>query len=327
MFGRMIIVVAFGGAVVGAASVLDRAATADLKVRSTTGRATGVVQAVRPADAAYVKDVDQWRAKHEADYRREYVPLAGLFFLKPGANVAGSAASSVVKLPPRAPREIGRFLYRNGRVVFEPSSGAPVALQGRPVASPVALRSDERDPPDELAIGDVALWVHESGERRAIRMRDPQGEVARSFAGFNWFPIDPGYRVAGTFIKDVAPREIKVPNLSGDQETYTTEGVVELTVNGETVRMRPMTTRPGRLFFVFRDGTSGGETYEAARFLYSDLRPDGSAVVDFNEAYNPPCAFNPYTTCPLPLPENRLKVRILAGERAYRGHQAAARRK
>jgi uncharacterized protein (DUF1684 family) len=270
------------------------------------------------ADAAYVKAVEQWRAKHEADYTNEYVPLAGLFFLKSGANTAGSASSNDIVLPKRAPASIGRFVYQEGKIRFEPRDGAGVTLKNRPVTSPVELRPNgETEPADELAIGNIALWVHTSGDRRAIRMRDPNGEVARSFAGFRWFPIDERYRVVAKVIKDPAPREVKIPSLSGDDQTYTTEGVVEFTLNGQKVRMRPMTTRPGRLYFIFRDGTSGAETYEAARFLYADLRADGTTVLDFNEAYNPPCAFNPYTTCPLPPRENRLKVRILAGEKAY----------
>jgi len=269
-------------------------------------------------DAAYVKAVEQWRAKHEADYTNEYVPLAGLFFLKSGANTVGSASSNDIVLPKPTPASIGRFIYQDGRIRFEPRDGAGVTLKNRLVTSPVELRpSGETEPADELAIGNIALWVHPSGDRRAIRMRDPHGEVARSFAGFRWFPIDERYRVVAKLIKDPAPREVKIPSLSGDDQTYTTEGVVEFTLNGQTVRMRPMTTRPGRLYFIFRDGTSGRETYEAARFLYADLRADGTTVLDFNEAYNPPCAFNPYTTCPLPPRENRLKVRILAGEKAY----------
>jgi uncharacterized protein (DUF1684 family) len=267
----------------------------------------------------YVKQVTAWRAKHETDYTREYVPLAGLFFLKAGANTAGSDPSNAIVLPARVPRRIGRFVYQNQRVVFEPEIGTAVAIKGRRVTAPAELRSDEKDDPDELTIGDIALWLHESGERRAIRMRDPKGEPARSFAGFRWFPIDEHYKVVGRFIKDPAPREITVPSLSGDDQAYTTEGVVEFTLNDQKVRLRPMTTRPGRLYFIFRDGTSGRETYEAARFLYSDLQGDGTTVLDFNEAYNPPCAFNPFTTCPLPLPENRLSVRILAGEKTYAG--------
>ena len=277
-------------------------------------RAAGVAA----ADAAHAKEVETWRAKHEADYTKEYVPLAGLFFLKPGQNTAGSGSSNDIVLPKSAPASLGRFIYQNGRIRFEPRPGAAVKLRNQLVASPVELRSDGgTQPPDELAIGDVTLWVHESGQRRAIRMRDPQGDVARSFAGFRWFPIDERYRVTGRFIKDPAAHEVRVPNQLGDEEVDTTEGVVEFALNGQAVRLRPMTTRPGRLWFIFRDGTSGHETYATARFLYADLRKDGVAVLDFNEAYNPPCAFNPYTTCPLPLSENRLKVRILSGEKVY----------
>ena len=268
-------------------------------------------------DPAHVAKVEAWRAKHEADYTREYVPLAGLFFLSPGVNRVGSAPSSQVRLPARAPAAAGQIRFEGKRVQFEPQAGVPVTLNGERVASVVALRSSENGGPDEIVIGDIALWVHMSGERYAIRLRDPQGEVARSFLGFRWFPIDGRYRVVGRLIRDAAPREVKVASLTGDDQTYTTEGVVEFTLLGQRLTLRPMTTRPNRFFFIFRDATSGKETYEAARFLYADLAADGTTVLDFNEAYNPPCAFNPFTTCPLPPRENRLAVGIPAGERNY----------
>jgi uncharacterized protein len=204
-------------------------------------------------------------------------------------------------------------------VRFEPLPGSPVTLRGAPVTRPIDLKSDETSDYDELAMGDLAFWLHESGDRRAIRIRDPESDIAKSFAGYHWFPIDEHFRVTGKFIKDAVPHEVKVPSLAGDLETYTTEGVVEFTLNGETVRLRPMTTRPNQFFFIFRDGTSGKETYAAARFLYADLRPDGTTILDFNEAYNPPCSFNPYTTCPFPPQENRLTVRLPVGEKTYAG--------
>jgi uncharacterized protein (DUF1684 family) len=268
-------------------------------------------------DPAHVAKVEAWRAKHEADYTREYVPLAGLFFLTPGVNRVGSDPSSEIRLPERAPSSVGRIVFENKRVQFEPQPGATVTLKGERLTAPVALRSSEAGGPDEIVVGDVALWVHMSGDRFAVRLRDPQGEVARSFLGFRWFPVDGRYRVTGRLIRDAAPREVKVASLTGDDQTYTTEGVVEFTLLGERLTLRPMTTRPGRFFFIFRDSTSGKETYEAARFLYADLAADGTTVLDFNEAYNPPCAFNPYTTCPLPPRENRLRVGIPAGERNY----------
>lgn len=268
-------------------------------------------------DAASRKKVEEWRKQHEASYRKAYVPLAGLFALKPGANPAGSAASNAIVLPKATPAVIGRFVLDGKNVRFEPQTGVTVTMKGQRVTTGVGLNSDIADAPDELTIGDITLWVHVSGDRPTIRMRDPNGETARSFRGFQWFPIEDQYRVTGRFIKDPAPHDVKTPNQLGDEDTMQTEGVVEFKIAGQTVRLRPMTTRPKRFWFIFRDGTSGKETYETARFLYSDLRDDGTTVLDFNEAYNPPCAFNPYTTCPIPLPENRLKVRIPAGEKAY----------
>jgi uncharacterized protein len=268
-------------------------------------------------DPAAVKEIEQFRAKHEADYRRQFVTLAGLFDLKSGVNTVGSAAASDIRLPKSAPPSVGRLIVGDTSVRFEPQANVDVMLNDRRVTSPIDLTSDEKGAADELAIGGVSFWVHMSGDRRTIRLRDVNGEPARTFAGFRWFPIDEKYRVPGRFIKDPSPTEVKIPNQLGDDETYTTEGVVEFTIDGQHVRLRPMTTRPGRLYFIFRDGTSGKETYETARFLYTDLKPDGTTIMDFNQAYNPPCSFNPYTTCPLPPKENRLTVRILAGERAY----------
>jgi uncharacterized protein (DUF1684 family) len=270
-------------------------------------------------DTVARKETEAWRAKHEADYRREYVPLAGLFALKAGPNTAGSAASNNIVLPKSAPAVIGRFVLNGKNVSFEPQSGAPVTLKGQPVTRSVTLKSDADAELDELAVGALTLWVHISGERPTIRMRDPNGETARTFRGFQWFPIEDSYRVTGRFIKDPAPREVRAPNQLGDEDVMQTEGVVEFTLGGQKVRLRPMTTRPKRFWFIFRDATSGKETYETARFLYSDLRDDGTTVLDFNQAYNPPCAFNPFTTCPIPLPENRLKIRIPVGEKAYAG--------
>ena len=176
-----------------------------------------------------------------------------------------------------------------------------VTLKGVPITSPIDLKHDEeKDGPDEIQVNGVGLWVHLSGDRRTIRMRDDQGEIARSFKGFQWFPIDGKYRVTGKVHQGSQAAGHHTFRISwGTTTVYKTEGVVEFTLDGQTVRLRPMTTRPNRFYFIFRDGTSGKETYGTARFLYSDLRSDGTTILDFNQAYNPPCSFNPFTTCPL----------------------------
>jgi uncharacterized protein (DUF1684 family) len=268
-------------------------------------------------DAAHVKKVEEWRAKHEADYRRDWVTVAGLHFLKPGVNTAGSAKSNDIVVSPNVPPTIGRFVLTGERVRFEPQPGVRVMLKDQPVTMPIELKDDSQPGAEELLVGKVRLVIHLSGDKRSLRVRDPDGELARGFEGFKWFSIDEKYRVLGRFVKDAQPRQLQVINTLGDLDTYTTEGVIEFTLLGKKMTLRPFTSRPKRFYIVFKDESSGKETYETARFLYSDLNDDGTTVLDFNEAYNPPCSFNPYTTCPIPLKENRLPVKVLAGEKAY----------
>jgi len=286
-----------------------------------SGRGDGSVAgspAAAEAPPDHAATVQAWRDKHEADYLREWVSIAALHFLEPGTHRVGSAGDADIRVP-NVPASIGDLLVDEGAVRFRPRAGVAVMQAGAPVSEEVVLKAPAAPAADEIAVGDVRLVIHESGDRLSLRVRDPNGEPARSFAGFAWFAIDPGYRVVGRFIPDGEPRDMQVLNTFGDIDTYATQGVVEFTLQGRTLRLRPFTTRPNRFYFVFRDASSGHETYETARFLYSDLLDDGTTVLDFNVAYNPPCAFNPYTTCPIPLRENVLPVEILAGERSYAG--------
>jgi uncharacterized protein (DUF1684 family) len=283
----------------------------------------------RPESASHttvddpVQQTVAWRAKHEADYTRDWSTIAGLHFLHPGVQTAGSASTNEIVLPPSVPAVVGRFGLDGNAVRFEPAPQVDVRLGEQPITAPVVLKDDSTKA-DELTIGTVKIAVHVSGDRKSLRVWDPQGQHARDFAGFKWFEIQPEYRVVGRFIPDAMPRTMKVVNTFGDFDSYATEGVVEFTLQGRTLRLRPFTTRPKRFYFVFKDVSSGVETYGAARFLYSDLREDGTTVLDFNQAYNPPCSFNPFTTCPIPLPENRMPLKVLAGEQQYQGHIAEA---
>jgi uncharacterized protein (DUF1684 family) len=285
--------------------------------------------AALPTGEEWVESVQAWRSKHETDYRRDWATIAGLHFLEPGSHSIGSAKASDIVLPADLPASVGSVTVAGGWVRFEPAPGINPLQNGQPLSGTIVLKEPGKEAADEVALrrgpgqagGDVKFAVHESGPRLSLRVWDPDGKQAREFAGFEWFPIDPNYRVVARFIPDAKPINIPVLNTYGDADVMPSEGIVEFTLNGEMVRMRPFTTRPKRFYFVFRDASSGHETYETARFLYSDLRDDGTTVMDFNQAYNPPCAFNPYTTCPIPLKENRLAVKILAGEKAYKGHE------
>jgi len=269
---------------------------------------------------AVVKEIEAWRGKHEADYRRDWATIEGLHFLSPGLHTAGGRPDNDIVLTAALPARIGQFTVADDKVAFDPDPAAILTINGKAPTSATTLRDDAEDEGDEIEANGVSVVVHRSGKRIALRVRDPNGERARAFRGFSWFPIGRDYRVAGRFIRDSAPHEEHVVNTFGDIDAYQTEGVVQFTLNGQILRLRPFTTRPKHLYIVFNDATSGNEAYEAARFLTAELRDDGTTILDFNEAYNPPCAFNPFTTCPIPLPENRLHASVLAGEKKYSGH-------
>jgi uncharacterized protein (DUF1684 family) len=264
--------------------------------------------------------VQAFRDKHEADYTRDWVSIAGLHFLEPGTHTVGSAVRNDVVVVANLPETIGRLAVKGTSITFEPAAGVVATQKGQPVKGPIVMKEEGKPPAPEFMIGDVRLVAHASGERLALRVRDPNGPLAKDFRGFTWFPIDPQYRVTGRFIPDAKSANLAVKNTFGDTDSYATDGVIEFTLQGQTMRLRPFTTRPKRFYIVFRDASAGQETYETARFLYADLKDDGTTVLDFNEAYNPPCAFNPYTTCPIPLKENILPAKILAGEKAYPVH-------
>jgi uncharacterized protein (DUF1684 family) len=268
---------------------------------------------------AVVTEIETWRAEHEDSYTRNWATIEGLHFLKPGTQSAGSAPDNDVVLLAPLPERLGRFTVASDAVTFDPDPGAPVTINGKTAWPATVLRDDGAEEPDIIEANGASVVVHRSGQRLSLRVRDPNGERARNFQGFDWFPISRDYRVLGRFVPDAAPRNVPVINTFGDVDNYPTEGVVEITLNGAVLHVRPFTSEPGRFFLVFNDASSGNETYEAARFLYADLRRDGTTILDFNQAYNPPCAFNPFTTCPIPLPENRLAVKVLAGEKKYRG--------
>jgi uncharacterized protein (DUF1684 family) len=149
-------------------------------------------------------------------------------------------------------------------------------------------------------------------------MRDQQSQARREFRGLEWYLVKPEYRVTAKFVPYNPPKSIPVPNIIGGTFPETCPGYAEFALRGEKLRLEPVLS-DGRLFYIFRDQTSGRKTYGAGRFLYSDMAKDGTVTLDFNLAYTPPCAFTPYATCPLPPKQNRLPVAIEAGELDY-GH-------
>jgi uncharacterized protein (DUF1684 family) len=259
------------------------------------------------AATPYQDEIQRWRAQREAGLKADggWLTVAGLFWLHEGANPYGTNPSNPVVLPHgTAPAQAGVFELRGGEVTA-------VANGTR-----LKLRPDSND---SVSLGSVQLFVIKRGDRYGIRMKDANSSFRKEFRGLHWFPVDPAYRITARFVSE--PRKIPVLNVLGQTEQQDCPGYAEFTVAGKPVRLYAV-LEPGaqQLFFIFRDSTSGRETYGAGRFLYAPMPQDGKVVLDFNRAYNPPCAFTPYATCPLPPKVNRLAVRIPAGELKYGDH-------
>ena len=284
-----------------------------LSLLAVTGGAETFIYPVLADPPAYdARATAEWRAQRERGLRAEdgWLSVVELAFLQPGANDIGADRTNDVLLPAGAPPVVGRLIVDGTRVRFEPAAGVDVRLKNQPVTAP-----REIGPGDRLQVGRVTFHVHESGARIGIRVRDPQSPLLRDFRGLKWFAIDKEWNLAGRFEAYSAPRPVTVPNVLGDLEQFQSPGDVVLTIAGETVRLQAISSGR-RLWFIFSDGTSNRESYRI-RFLYADApAEDGSVTLDFNRAYNPPCAVNPYTTCPLPPKNNRLSVPIRAGERS-----------
>lgn len=279
-------------------------------------------QRSRGADHAYRTEIEKFRQEREAQLKADngWLTIAGLFFLNEGKTTFGSDPLNDIVLPAPAPARAGTFEFRNGKVTARAMNGASLVVNGKPVAS-AELKSDGQGAPDRITIQSLALWVHESGERRAIRLRDTKSRLRRDFTGMKWFPVNEAYRVNARFVPYEKPKAIQVPNVLGDVDTMHSPGVVVFSIGGEEFKMEAVAEEGDKEFwFLFRDLTSGNETYPAVRFLYTPVPVNGRLVLDFNKAENPPCAYNPYTTCPLPPEQNRLRVRIEAGEKIYEPH-------
>jgi uncharacterized protein len=254
----------------------------------------------------YQAAIAEWRRAREAALRADggWLTVAGLFWLHDGANRFGTAKTNDIVLPD-GPAEAGVFELHGGKVT--------VTMDGR--TRPLAP-----DSKDAAHAGRLSLFVIKRGDRYGIRLRDPESEYRRDFQGIDYFPPDEAYRVTARWV--AAPQQIPILNVLGQTEQAENPGYAVFRLEGKELRLYPILEEPGaqQLFYIFRDLTTGEETYPAGRFFYSDMPRNGKVVLDFNKAYNPPCAFTPYATCPLPPKENRLPVRIEAGEKTYHSH-------
>lgn len=280
-----------------------------------------------PAAESYTAEIANWREQRENRLKADggWLTVAGLFWLKEGPNRFGTDPEADIELPAgTAPPRAGVFEFSAGTTTVTIEPGAAATVGGRTLEPQVAvaLKADSSGSPDVVTMGSLQMHVIQRGERYAIRLKDMQSSVRKQFRGLRWYPVDPAYRVTARFVPHDEPVEIAVPTILGTIERMPSPGYALFTLGGVQMRLDPVLEDPeaDQLFFIFRDATSGPETYPAGRFLYTDLPKDGAVTLDFNKAYNPPCAFTRYATCPLPPEQNRLAARIQAGELNYVAH-------
>jgi len=266
---------------------------------------TVLLAVVMAAAPAFQAEIAEWRRAREAALKADggWLTVAGLFWLHEGANRVGKDAANDIVLPD-GPAHAGTFELRSGKVT--------VTLEGK-------SREIAHDSADVVKIGRLNLFVIKRGEKFGIRLKDPDSQYRREFHGIEYFPANEQYRVTARFVSE--PKTIPILNVLGQTEPSECPGYAAFRLGGKEFRLYPILEEPGakELFYIFRDQTTGKETYPAGRFLYSGLPKDGKVELDFNKAYNPPCAFTPFATCPLPPKENHLAVRIEAGEKTF-GH-------
>lgn len=269
------------------------------------------------AQDSYTGQIEAWRAEREAELRGEdgWLAVVGLFWLKDGTNAFGSGAGNDIVLPEgKAPARAGVIEFRGGKATLHAKRGA-VKYKGEQVGR-LEMRSDDEGAPDVVEVGGLTMFVIKRGGRYAVRVRDKQSRARSEFPGMRWYPVKAGFRVEAKFIAYGQPKEVSIPNIVGNVEVMKSPGYVLFNIAGREHRLEPVLSGK-ELMFIFADPTNGKTTYPAGRFLYTGMAEGGVVTLDFNKAVNPPCAFTKFATCPLPPPQNRLKVAIEAGELNY----------
>jgi len=277
------------------------------------------------ADAnSYRHEIEAWRQNRVERLTAEdgWLTLIGLFWLKEGANTLGSAPDSGVVLPAdKAPAHVGELTLAGDQLELGVAPGVVVTHQGEPI-SKLTLAADTSGQPTILDLGDLQFFVIERHGRFGLRVRDRAHPARSTFEGIDTYPTTPDWRITGRLERHEPPRTIPVPNVLGTVNHQASPGTVVFEVDDQIYRLDALEASKGRLHLIFADQTSGPETYGGGRFLYSDpVAEDGSVVLDFNKAYNPPCAFTDFATCPLPPRQNKLRgLRIDAGEKNHGRH-------
>lgn len=269
---------------------------------------------------AYMQSIEQWRAQRIARLTAQdgWLSLVGLHWLERGPNTLGSAGDNTIVLADVA-AHLGVIDWRDdGSLALNLAADSAALIDGE-VARTALLRDDGEDKPTTVSFGDTSFFAIARNGRIGLRVVHAHACAREQFTSIESFPVDPSWRIVANWIAFDPPRTLETPNVIGLIDAYRVPGKAAFDRGGRTHELLPVIETPGdtQLFLIFADLTSGKETYGAARFLYAPMPADGKIVLDFNRAYNPPCAFTAFATCPMAPPENRIDLRVTAGEKKY----------
>ena len=282
------------------------------------------VSAPAPTESAHRNEIETWRQQRVERLRGPtgWLTLVALDWLKEGPNTLGSAPDNSIVLA-KWPAHLGTVVLDKGKATITIDKRADATIDGEKKSEAVLI-DDAKANKTVVATGNVSFYLVERGARFGLRVKDSEAPTRLNFVGLDYFDIDPSWRIEAKWEAYDPPRIVEEPNILGEFEKVVVPGAAVFERDGKTFRVEPVIETPGdvNLYLVFADRTSGKETYGAARFLYTEPPKDGKVIIDFNKAYNPPCVFTPYATCTLPTQQNRLDVRVTAGEKKYRaGHE------
>ena len=276
------------------------------------------------ADPNYVKEINEWDQKRTNRLKADdgWLNLVGRFWLEKGESTFGSSKDNdIVVESSKLPEYIGTFLFKDSSVTFKAKVGVEVLHNGKPVKE-IVLIDDQKKDITVLQIGSIKFNLIIRDTLYGIRFRDLNSDLVKNFKGVKRFPIDESWKITAKFEVYNPIKEIDVPNVLGQISKEKCPGAVVFERDGKTYRIDAVDEGEEKLFLIIADQTSGEETYGGGRFIYVN-KPDstGTILLDFNKAYNPPCVFTKYATCPLPPLQNYLKLKIEAGEKVYaEGH-------
>ena len=292
-----------------------------------TSGGIGIGGAMGESKTKYSRDIDEWHKGRIQRLKADdgWLTLVGLFPMTNGTHTFGSAADNEFVFPAGAPAHAGSITMADTVFTLTPASGSVMTLAASstgekpvPFVAGAKVASDAHGHPTKIQMGSIQFYVIDRSPNTFLRVKDANSPVRKNFKSIERYTVDKKWRFDATFEKYNPPHPIKVPNILGYEDDAMCPGRVTFEMGGKTYHLEPIAQEGDELSFVFGDATSGHETYGGGRELYCPMPgPDGKTVLDFNKAYNPPCVFTQFATCPLPTRENVLPFKVEAGEKAY----------